>query len=70
MMVALKLLLIFGVLAFLVVTHTMTRKEGSACISDFMEMYADDRNKNGVVKLCEFAKFFNKDELNIRFLLL
>ena len=60
MMVALKLLLIFGVLA-LGVTHSMARSK-----SDFME-YAD-RNKDGLVKLCEFVRFFNKVELTIRFL--
>ena len=54
MMVALKLLLIFGVLA-LGVTHSMARKLARSN-SDFME-YAD-RNKDGLVKLCEFARFF------------
>ena len=64
MMVALKLLLIFGVLA-LGVTHSMARKMARSK-SDFME-YAD-RNKDGLVKLCEFVRFFNKVELTIRFL--
>merc|ERR1712198_752590 len=60
----LKLAVIFGILSLSVAQKLRKPAPGPACDS-FLIKYGDG-NKDGVVKLCEFARVYNQDELRGR----